>query len=256
MAYTPYDWNQAVQQRTDYIEERLREGSPLFAMSLPEGPLLVTIHQTQRKVYEIYDRIMFGGIGNQSDIELVRNAAIDFAHREGFQRSPDDVTTQRLVGTALSPAVKRGFGDPFTVPFVFRGIFVEMGESPADDQFHLLNYDGEYATHGDYACVAGTPHAENEMTRVVHESRSQATTLESALRLGLEAWGVGRSQSRRAGPDDEEEGEPALETQAVLREELANGVLEAALLDRETAREGKFRLLHEGELDAILAEYR
>src|SRR5687768_4449284 len=130
MAYTPYDWNQSIQTRMEYVEERLRDGSPVVALSIPEGVLLLSIHRAQRKIYEIYDRLVFGAVGNQSDIETMRNAALDFAHREGFQRSPDDVTAQRLVGSILAPALKRAFGDPFTAPFVFRGLFAEMGESP------------------------------------------------------------------------------------------------------------------------------
>ena len=110
MAYTPYDWNQSIQTRMEYVEERLRDGSPVVALSIPEGVLLLSIHRAQRKVYEIYDRIVFGAVGNQSDIETMRNAALDFAHREGFQRSPDDVTAQRLVGSILAPALKRAFG--------------------------------------------------------------------------------------------------------------------------------------------------
>src|SRR5438874_10005496 len=85
MSFTPYDWNQSIQTRTEYIEERLRDGSPVVGISIPDGLLLVSLHRAERKVYEIYDRLVFGAVGNQSDIETVRNASIDFAHREGFQ---------------------------------------------------------------------------------------------------------------------------------------------------------------------------
>src|SRR5687767_14070591 len=161
MVYTPYDWNQAIAQRMEFIEERIRDGSPVVALSIPEGVLMVTVHQVQRKLFEIYDSIMFGGVGNQSDLETVRNAAIDYAHREGFQRSPDDVTLQRLVGTALSPAIKRAFNEPYTAPFVARSLFAELGDAPAEDRFYALNYDGEYSLHPDFAVVAGSAAAEN-----------------------------------------------------------------------------------------------
>src|SRR5690349_17619232 len=138
MSLTPYDWNQSIQTRSEYIEERLRDGSPVVGLSLPAGVLLVSVHRAHRKIYEIYDRLVFSGIGNQSDVEMMRNAAIDFAHREGFSRSPDDVTAQRLVGSALSPALKKAFGDPFTAPFVFRGLFAELGETQETDAFYAL----------------------------------------------------------------------------------------------------------------------
>jgi proteasome alpha subunit len=255
MVYTPYDWNQAVSQRTEYIEERLRDGSPVLALSLPEGPLLLTLHQTQRKLYEIYDRIMFGGIGNQSDLENIRNAAIDFAHREGFQRSPDDVTLQRLVGAALSPAVKRLFSDTFSVPFVARALFIELGESQAEDHFYCLNYDGEYNAAADFAVVAGSAAAENAMTEHLHANLADLTSRDAGLRLGLEAWAIGKAHARRPVTDEEGD-EPAPDPPAILKEELAHGTVEAALLERRTHRESKFRLLRPAEFDPILDDYR
>ncbi|MBI3909811.1 MAG: 20S proteasome subunit A/B [Armatimonadetes bacterium] len=254
MAFTPYDWNQAVQQRMDYIEERLRDGSPVVALSLPDGVLMVTVHRTQRKLFEIYDRLMFGGIGNQSDLEAARMAAIDFAHREGYQRSPDDVTAHRLVGSVLSPAIKRAFADPFSAPFVFRGLFAELGDFPAADQFFTLNYDGEFRRETLYAVAAGASEAENRMLALLHAHVDQATRREAALRLALEAWAVGRLHARRA-PDDEEAARPS-DAAAVLQDALATGTLEAALLERHSRRESRFRLLARAELEPAVADYR
>jgi proteasome alpha subunit len=255
MAFTPYDWNQAVHQRTEYIEERLRLGSPVVAISVPEGPLMVTIHQAQRKVYEIYDRIMFGGMGNQSDVEMIRNAAIDFAHREGFQRSPDDVTLQRLVGAALSPAIKRAFADPFAAPFVFHGLFAELGDAEADDAFYRLNYEGEYVRRPQYEVIGGTAEAENAMTRRLHESLPEARTLDAGLRLALETWAIGRLAARRRVDDEDARDEKEADPAACLKEELTTGTLEAALLERDTRRESRFRFLRPEELEGVLAEY-
>lgn len=256
MSLTPYDWNQSIQTRMEYIEERLRSGSPVVGLSIPEGLLLLSIHRTQRKVYEIYDRLVFGGIGNQSDVETMRNAAIDFAHREGFTRSPDDVTAHRLVGSVLSPALKRAFGDPFTAPFVFRGLFGEMGARPEEDVFFTLGFDGEFRRETGYSVVAGTLEAENRMIDLLHGRAEAAAEREEALRLGMEAWAVGRLEARRASPrrrgaDDEEE-HHGLTPEQVLREELAEGVLEVGLLDRHTPRESKFRLLTPDELQPLL----
>ena len=56
--YSPYDWNQAIQHRSEYIDQRLRDGSPVVGLSLPEGQLLFTIRRSQRKIFDIYDRLM------------------------------------------------------------------------------------------------------------------------------------------------------------------------------------------------------
>jgi proteasome alpha subunit len=261
MSFTPYDWNQAILTRSEYIEERLRDGSPVVGISLPEGVLLVSVHRTQRKIYEIYDRLIFGAIGNQSDIELMRNSAIDFAHREGFTRSPDDVTAQRLVGSILSPAIKKAFGDPFTAPFVFRGLFAEIGEQQSDDAFYALGYDGEYRNENRYSVVSGSYEADNNMVALLHDNIDLISDRVSAIKLGLETWGTGKLHARRrltqVGREMEEDEEvEILSVDQILKEELAHGKLEVGLLERNTARESKFRLLRNEELEPVLAEYR
>ena len=111
--YTPFDREEAVGYRKDNVENRLREGSPVVGLAYDGGMLLLTVRRTQRKVYEIYDRQMFSAIGMQTDIETVRVRMIQIAHQEGFERSPDDVTLQRLVGFSLSPSLKQAYGDLF-----------------------------------------------------------------------------------------------------------------------------------------------
>src|SRR5579862_3344525 len=105
--FTPFDINEAVAHRKEYVEEGLRSGSPVVGISYEGGLLLLTVRRSQRKIFEIYDRQMFSAIGRQSDIEKVRLAAIQDAHREGFERSPDDVTLQRMIGFTLSPVLKQ-----------------------------------------------------------------------------------------------------------------------------------------------------
>jgi proteasome alpha subunit len=256
MVYTPYDWNQAVSQRTEYIEERLRDGSPVVGLSLTAGVLLVTVHETQRKIYEIYDRVMFGGIGHQSDLELLRNAAIDFAHREGFQRSPDDVTLQRMVGAALSPAIKRAFGDAFAAPFIARSLFAELADSPESDSFYTLNYDGEYSNSQQFAVVAGSAPAENAMTRQIHDALPDIANVEAGLGLALEAWAAGKASARRAEAEEDGEQEAADDLPALLRDTLTAATVEAALLERNTNRESKFRLLRRAEVERMVEKYR
>jgi proteasome alpha subunit len=254
MAYSPYDWNQAIRHRSEYIEERLRDGSPVAGISFPEGLLLLTVRRSQRKVFEIYDRLMFAGIGNQSDLETFRLAAIDFAHREGFTRSPDDVTAQRLVGLGLSPAVKRQFGDPFQTPFVLRAIYAELGDRREEDLFFMLNYDGEFASNNRLAVVAGTRAAEEKMAEVLQNSVDQIATTEQAVRLTLEAWAIGRRHLLRVD-EDEDGGAPDLAR--FLRDELSSGTtVEVGLLERNTTRENRFRLLSDADLRPALAEYR
>jgi proteasome alpha subunit len=185
MAFTPYDWQQTLRQKADYVEDRLREGSPVVGLSCREGVLLVTVRRAQQqKIFEIYDRLAFAGLGNQSDVETIRQLAVDFAHAEGFARSPQDVSIQRVVGVALSPAMKRSFSDPLRLPLVVRGLFAQLGDSPEHDLFYMLNYDGEFSLGYRFGAVPRGPRG-----RARPWSACSASSLRSSPR--------GRQRSRR-----------------------------------------------------------
>src|SRR5436190_8565259 len=174
--FTPYDYNEAIGHRKDAIEERLREGSPVVGLAYEAGLLLLTVRRSQRKVYEIYDRQMFSAIGMQSDIENIRLAVIQQAHQEGFERSPDDVSLQRLVGFYLSPALKKAFGDQWSgVPFVIRALFGEVARGRSGDIFYTLNYDGEFRQSSGAAVIAGTQAAEDRMLERIGDPTAART---------------------------------------------------------------------------------
>lgn len=251
--YSPYDWNQAIQHRSEYIDQRLRDGSPVVGLGLPEGQLLFTVRRSQRKIFDIYDRLMYGAIGSQSDVETIRLTAIDIAHREGYQRSPDDVTAQRIVGLGISPAVRRAFGDQFATPVVVRAVFVELGERLEEDQFFMLNYDGEFTVSQRYAVVAGTRRAEERMVELVDRALGLVGGVPQAVRLAAEAWGTGLMASRHL---DEEEGDRDADLTSLLREEIQTGTVEIGFLERQTSRENRFRLLRSDEIDEALGEYK
>jgi proteasome alpha subunit len=234
--YSPYDFNQSIAHRAEYVEERLKNGAPVVGISYDAGVLLFTVKRTQRKVFEIYDQLMYSAIGAQADVEAVRLAAIDFAHQEGFARSPDDVSIQRLVGFAISPAIKRTFSDPMTSPHVIRAVFAEVGSTPDKDSFFVLNYDGEFSNATKFAIAAGSQASEDAM-RAELEKHDDLPNLQTALQRARDAWRAGGST-----PGAEDEGEDA------LAEALEEGQIEAAVLERDTPRESKFRLLREDEI--------
>lgn len=255
MAYTPYDWTQNLQHRQEYIRDRLREGSPVVGLSYREGVLLLTMRRTQDKIFEIYDRLMFSGIGHQSDLEALRLAAIDFAHREGFSRSAGDVTAQRVVGVALSPVLKKGFGDFFSNPLVLRAIFAEMGATPQEDVFYLLDFDGEFTLHRGAAVAAGSEKSEEELLRFIEQDcAGNDADLSAALKLALQAWARGRYRGllkEEAAGEELILGSQPLE---LLKQELGEGVIEAAVLERNVSRENKFRHLRADEIRPVREE--
>ena len=260
-SYSPYDWNESIQQRNEYIEDRLKDGSPVVALTYDAGLLLLSVRQTQRKVYEIYDKLMFAALGNQSDVEQIRVAAIDVAHSEGFQRSPDDVNIQRMAGFRISPAIKKIYSDPFAQPVVFKGLFVELGKTPDRDTILTLSYDGEYATSPRMAVVAGTAYAEDRMKEHLKtETETGTPALDTALRAALHTWGVGMKHTEaedRADADYSADGEGQRDVSAFITKHLAeNWTVEAGILERNTTRESRFRLLNDTELADTINRYR
>lgn len=152
---TPYDWQEGIGHRAAFIEGRLVQGAPVLALSINEGIVVFSYRRHARKIYEVYDRLAYSAIGQQSDIEALRIAAIDFAHQEGYNRSERDVTIRRVV-SALSGPIKRAFADFSAPPFVVRSLFVEVCETPGDDTFAILDYEGDFTMRKHFSYVAGT----------------------------------------------------------------------------------------------------
>ena len=251
MAYTAYDWQQTLAEKADYAESRLHHGLPVVALSYPQGLLLLTLRKNQQKIFEVYDRLVLGALGNPSDLEAVRQFAVDFAHAEGYQRSTEDVSIQRVVGFAVSPVFKRAFSDPRRMPIVLKSLFAQLGETPEEDVLFTLNYDGEFDRHSSAACVAGTAEAQRRALEALEEK--PPSNQKAALERALYAWTLGRWE-----PEGESDnGKPVLPTQAqakeILEEHLKDGFrVEATVLQRGTLRERKFIRLDRDDLSPFL----
>lgn len=223
---TPYDWQEAIGHRTSYVENRLAGGSPALALSVDEGILLLTVRRQTRKIYEIYDRLAFAGLGLQSDIESLRVAAIDFTHQEGYQRSEDDVTVQRVI-SALSTPLKRAFGDLNSAPFIVRALFAQVGDAPQDDLYYLLDFDGDYTTRTKWAVLSGDVELSEDARGKLHGAAEKPVNLKSGQKLLEEVW-VSLSETT--------DGESFAELTKDLSPELA-------LLSRDPRKASRFRLL-------------
>ncbi|MEM7387038.1 MAG: hypothetical protein AAF514_19040, partial [Verrucomicrobiota bacterium] len=145
-----YQWLEAIRNRREYAEDQLSGGTPVFAVSRPEGILLFGLGLGQSKVFEVYDRHGMAALGNPVDIEKLRQKAIEAAHLEGFNRSPEDVTLRRLVGYALSPVLKDQFEQILSPPLLVRSLFAELGSNPKEDSLVTVDFDGvfEFASDG------------------------------------------------------------------------------------------------------------
>jgi proteasome alpha subunit len=219
---TPYDWQEGIGNRAQYIEGKLKHGSPVLAVSLESGILIYTRRRQSRKVFEVYDRLGFSAIGQQSDVEAMRSAAVEFAHQEGYNRSEQDVTIQRVV-TALSGPVKKAFSDFSTSPLVAKSLFAEVGETVEDDLFYMLNYDGDYALTKQNAVACGSEDAERAASDALAEI-APSTEAEAALPRLASIWKSAFASANDTMNDSD------LQPEAIL-------------ISRSSARENRFHVL-------------
>ena len=214
----PYDWQDAMQNRVAYILNRIEKGAPVLAVSLDAGILIFTYRRQSQKLFEIYDRLGFAGLGQQSDIESIRVSAMEFAHKEGFTRSEQDVTVQRVV-TAVSAPIKKAFGDFSYSPILAISLFAELGSTPEQDTYYIVDFDGDYHLHKGCAVLSGRSTTKTPLCETIPAK----TSVEKAVKLLASEWLVLASL----------EGE-----QDVSLDDLTPEIM---LMERNSAREDIFR---------------
>lgn len=223
MTEEPYRWLEAIQNRREYIQDHLKGATPVFAVSRPEGILLVGVGQGQSKVFEIYDRHAFAALGHPVDIEKVRQSAIEAAHVEGFSRSSRDVTLRRLVGFSLSPTLKNSFEQIFSPPLIVEALFAELGETPGQDALVRLHFDGNHHYEVSGVLMAHSDRkVEGEAQSWLKQNLRPEHSLRQAALVVLTAWKAVTQQLSFSGLAVEAEGPALVEGRSV----------ELALLDR------------------------
>jgi len=224
MTEEPYRWLEAISNRREYIRDQLKSGTPVFALSRPEGILLLGVGQGQSKVFEIYDRHAFAALGHPVDIEKVRQTAIESAHLEGFNRSSRDVTLRRLVSFSLSSALKNAFEQIFSPPLIVEALFAELGQTQAQDILVRVHYDGDHQYDGSGVVVAHTdPQAEAEAAKWLRQALQPADGLARAAAACLAAWQALVDKKSFDG----------LTVPSKPETPLGGKTIEAALLDRQ-----------------------
>lgn len=254
MIEEPHRWLQAINNRREYIEDQLKEGSPAIAMGCEEGILMLSLGLDHQKIFEIYDRIGFSAIGHPADIEKLRSLAIDLAHYEGFQRSPEDVSLRRLVNFSISTALKNAFEQVYGSPFIVKLLFAELGRSPEEDQMSSMNYDGSFNRHADsldqkthrFTSVGGTKLSEKKMrTYFEKEIKRTDLALAEAVQKAVLCWQLGFSTPANPDKFEREELPSTAELKKLLRESLKTRRVEAALLNRNLESASCFQRLDE-----------
>lgn len=246
MTEEPYRWLETVGHRREYIADQLKGGTPVFALSRPEGILLFGVGQGQSKVFEVFDRHAMAAFGHPADIEKVRQMAIQAAHVEGFNRSAEDVSLRRLVNFGLSPRLKGAFDQIFSPPIIVESLFAELGNKPEDDVVCRLNYDGDYEYMTQPVAVA-TRIEEKEASDWLNERLNPHDPWEKACRYLLAVWEAFFKEEHIVDLDSPAEDKP-------LKVEAGSRQIELALLDRHAKGPNCYRSLRVVEESRIEKE--
>ena len=189
MTEEPYRWLEAIGNRREYVREQLKGGSPVFAASLPDGILLLGVGTGHSKVFELFDRHALAGLGHPADIEKIRQAAIDAAHLEAFNRAPEDVSLRRLLGFGLSPQLKTNFEQIFSAPFLVELLLAEAGSEPGQDLIARLHFDGAFQLHTKGVVVAASqPEPESAAQTWLNQMLGGKVIQAEIVEILLQAW--------------------------------------------------------------------
>lgn len=262
----PYRWVEAVGNRRQYLDDQLRQGSPVVALSYAEGTVLLTFSKGTPKLYEIYDRIGLAGMGHPADLEKLRFTLLDMAHMEGFQRSPGDVTGSRLVKYGLAPVIKQAFEEIFRAPFIIKILLAELGAKPEQDHFLTVDYDGAFEETPGWAVLGATPEIQRHMMAYVKSQIPQPPpTLQVSVETALQTWAIGSlhqtqeelkpAEPNKSDPATTMQNDPAFDETKILdhlRDTLSEKTLECAVLERNAPGSSKYRPLSPEETRSLL----
>ncbi len=214
---------QVMKDRADYARKGIARGRSLIGMSCDEAILICAENPSRllRKIYEIYDRIAFAGVGKYNEFDQLRIAGVRSADLKGYAYSREDVD-----GRSLANGYAQSLGNVFThemKPMEVEILIAEVSNGPDDDRlFHVL-YDGTLIDQASFTVLGGD--AEAVRNRVASEFEA-TPSLADGLRLAASAL---------AGPE----------------RTLSAGDLEVAVLDRNVEHRA-FRRLTVDEVAELL----
>jgi len=152
--------------------------------------------------------------------------------------------------------MKNAFEQVYGAPFLARLMFAEIGSSPKEDLFLCLDYDGSISSDGPtagarqrFAVLSATKTSGELMEKFLQQNHVTDAPLPEAIAIAADSWSIGRMAM----------GETAIkelpERDAVRKhrdEQLANGGIEAAVLERDAKSGIRYRILSEDELRSSL----
>jgi proteasome alpha subunit len=227
MTFMPYVGpEQRMKEFSDYAHKGIARGRSVVGLEFDDGILFLAENPsaTLHKISEIYDRIVFAGVGKYSEFEELRIAGIRLADLRGYSYGREDVKARDLAN-AYSQALSTIFTQQMK-PYEVEILVGEVdGEAAGATIYHVL-FDGSITDEEGFVAIGG--HAE-ELTGVLQQRHDVSSDLRTSVRMAVEVLGAPES---RTIPSDQ---------------------IEAGVLDRTRTQRRKFRRLEAGQLTELLA---
>jgi proteasome alpha subunit len=228
MSFMPYvSPDQLMKDRSEYAHKGISRGRAVIGLEYSDGLLFIAENTsaTLHKISELYDRIVFAGVGKYSEFEELRIAGVRLADLRGYSYGREDVKAKDIAN-AYSQALSTIFTQQMK-PYEVELLVGEVdGEAGASGMYHVL-FDGSITDETGYVVMGG--HAE-ELGDTLKERYEEGWNLGTAVRNAVSI--LGSADGRSIGAD----------------------ALEAGVLDRTRTQRRKFWRVSESELERILAE--
>ncbi len=237
----PFRWLEAISTRHSYVQEKLKKGQPVIAAPYQDGALMLGFSPRQGKIYELYDRIAFGGMGHPADVERLRMTLLDMAHLEGFNRSEKDVTLARMLQFGIAPALKQNFEEIARAPYLSQLLLMEI-DFNNQPSFFRVNYDGHWESFKNGAVIAGDSRLTDFIEKKLDDVSFREMPLEKALHEVCRIW-----EAAKQDIVDEDSDDPA----PTLKDAFDKWTVEAAVLSTATERKALYRSVTEQEIEQL-----
>ena len=86
--------------------------------------------------------------------------------------------------TAVSAPIKKAFGDFSYSPVLAISLFAELGSTPEQDVFFIVDFDGDYHLHKGCAILSSRTSTKNPLCETIPTK----TSVDKAVKLCQEEW--------------------------------------------------------------------
>jgi proteasome alpha subunit len=226
MSFMPYvPPEQLMKDRSDFAHKGIARGKSVVGLEYADGILFLAENPsaTLHKISEIYDRIVFAGVGKYSEFEELRIAGVRLADMRGYSYDREDVRAKDLAN-AYSQALSTIFTQQMK-PYEVEILVAEVADDGGHNEVYHILFDGTVTDEHGAVAIGG--HAE-ALNAAIREAYQEDWDLSTAVGEAVKALSAAESRTIEASS------------------------IEAGVLERSRPGRRKFRRLAEDQVAGFL----